>query len=483
MSWGNLNPGFFFYPGFFVYQVFVLGSIVGALGGEYHHLLLSARVLTATYGVATVGFVYLLGARLGGRLTGTLSAGMVAFTGALTLQAHYAVTDTPATALATATLWLSVRAWQHRSYGQITAAAVLAGLAVSTKYSMAPVVAAPWVAFMAVAFRRRESMVRQAAGSVALAGIAIAAFLVTSPFTVLDQEGFWRDIRAESRLQAEGRGGEHVAALQDPGVTDRGLVGNARVMYEDLGAAALVLAVGTLLAALVRGARAWRAVPPEADGDAHRRASVDWIGALMVAVWVLGYFALMAPSAKFGQRYAIPIYPAMMLLAAVPLALALTPRNGDRSAWRRLGAAALLLAVALPAAVDAVRSTSLLARRDTRLVARDWVIANVPPGTRLAREFYAPPFHQADGFRLMQPFALTDHSFETYCDDDVSYLILSSLNADRYASDAVRFADERAWYRLLEERTRLVHRVDGMGDLPGHHPTIEVRLLHCGRGR
>jgi hypothetical protein len=112
-------------------------------------------------------------------------------------------------------------------------------------------------------------------------------------------------------------------------------------------------------------------------------------------------------------------------------------------------------------------------------VARDWIIANLEPGSRLAREFYAPPFNESDGFRLMQPFALTDHSLETYCRDGVDYLILSSLNADRYASDATRFADELAWYGRLEGETRLVRRVDGLGNLERHHPTIEVRRLFC----
>ena len=63
---------------------------------------------------------------------------------------------------------------------------------------------------------------------------------------------------------------------------------------------------------------------------------------------------------------------------------------------------------------------------------------------------------------------------------DFDYLVLSSLNADRYlSSDADRFAEERAWYGRLESRTRPVHRVDGRGALALHHPTIEIRRLFC----
>ena len=86
----------------------------------------------------------------------------------------------------------------------------------------------------------------------------------------------------------------------------------------------------------------------------------------------------------------------------------------------------------------------------------------------------------ADNFRLSQPFSLTEHPLETYCKEDVDFLILSSLNAARYfESDADRFAEERAWYDRLDTRTRVVHRIDGKGALELHHPAIEIRRLFC----
>jgi len=43
-----------------------------------------------------------------------------------------------------------------------------------------------------------------------------------------------------------------------------------------------------------------------------------------------------------------------------------------------------------------------------------------------------------------------------------------------------RFADERVWYERLDRRSRVVQRIDGIGDLDLHHPTIEVRRMFCG---
>ncbi len=58
---------------------------------------------------------------------------------------------------------------------------------------------------------------------------------------------------------------------------------------------------------------------------------------------------------------------------------------------------------------------------------------------------------------MSQPFSLTDHPLETYCNEGVEYLILSSLNADRY------FADERAWYERLHRRSRVSPSVVPLG--------------------
>lgn len=477
MSWSNLNPGFFMYPGFFIYQVFGLSRLVFALGGESHDLIYVARLLTAAYGLATVGFVYLLGVRLGGRRLGTIAAGLTAFVGALTLHAHYAVTDTPATALATATVWLSVRAWQRRSYGEIAAAAVLAGLAVSTKYSVAPVCFVPWLGFMALAARDRAPLTKRLSGTVVLTALSIAAFVLTSPFTLLDYEGFLDDLAVESHLQARARAGYHVDPLEDPSWLDRGVVVNAAAAYSNLGPAALLLALGATLYLLGALPGAVRALSDVDDTPAPR----DLVGGLMVVAWVLLYFAFMAPSALGGQRYMLPIYPAMMLLAAIAVdALVGALRRSERPRWVYIGSSVLLVIAAGPSLIQAMSSTRLLAQTDTRLVARDWIVANVEQRSHLAREFYAPPIHTADGFRVSRPFSLTEHPLETYCREDVDFLVLSSLNADRYLdSTADRFAEERAWYDRLEASTRVVHKIDGKGALELHQPTIEIRRIFC----
>lgn len=510
MRWSDLNPRFFIYPGFFIYQVFAVHRLVTALGGDYEHVLLAARLLSALYGLAGVGIAYLLGARLGGPRVGLIGAGLLALMGAATLHAHYAVTDTPAGTLATAAVWLSVRAWQRRSYGGLLAAAAVSGLAVSTKYSVAPACMVPWLGMLGLAAGDRLPLARRAALTFGLAAAAVGAFLITSPYTLLDAGAFARDLGVERRLQAEGRPGEHVAPIQDPSLADRGLFINARAVVHDMGPAALGLAIGCLLLVGWRLPGAIRAARQVHDGGfreplgpepdaadpvqetaggadgADARSAWDGFGWALLIAWVLLYYAFMAPSAIGGQRYMLPLYPALMVMAAggFELAIRRLPGRLGRVAFATV-AATMLLAAVVPPAEQAFTSTAALARRDTRLAARDWIVANLPAGSHLAREYYAPFFHSSDGFRLSQPFSLTEHSLATYCAEGVEYLLLSSLNRERYFEDEgedERFASERAWYDELERRSRAIERFAGQEILDLHHPTIEVRRLFCGAG-
>ncbi len=520
LSFTDLRPGFYNYPGFFVYQLMVMVKLVAAWGGDNAQLILAARVFTALYGWATIWIVYLLGVRLAGRSTGVIAAALFAVTGVATLHSHYAVTDTPMTALAIATVWLTVRAGQRLSYREMAFAAVVAGLAVSTKYSAAPVALIPGFGFLALAARGRLSMRRRAAGFVAMGAIAVAAFLITSPYTLLDFDAFRTDMNVEQSLQETGRSGNHVAPLVDASWSERAVVTNFVVILGDLGIPAVLLALFCLVAVL-RGPRgALRAVSggvgsrgsPESEpvagelgseevalADGTQGASQplwDGLGGALAAAWILLYQVLMATSARGGQRYALPVYPVLMVFVAGGILLFVRSATGGSTAdpaqdpaltttparsARAMLALLVVLAGAQPA-WDAVTTTRLLRIPDTRLVAHDWSLENLPPSSVVAREYYAPLFHTSDGFRIIQPFTLTERSLKAYCVAGTEYLILSSLNAKRYFEDETeRFADERAWYEELERGTRVAATFSGP-EMELHHPTIEVRRLYCGDG-
>ncbi len=112
-------------------------------------------------------------------------------------------------------------------------------------------------------------------------------------------------------------------------------------------------------------------------------------------------------------------------------------------------------------------------------MAREWLLQNVPRGTGIAREFYAPPLHSGDGFHLAEFFSLSDQSFELYCGRGIEYMLISSHNYNRYFEDSTeRFVDERNWYNDLARRSRLVKSFEGT-EFQMRQPTIEIRRLFC----
>lgn len=216
---------------------------------------------------------------------------------------------------------------------------------------------------------------------------------------------------------------------------------------------------------------------------------------MLPLLWPLGLYALMAPSGLVVPRYLLPIYPVLAAFAALGLDCLLqacrrgmeavlvrgesgTPDDGGapRSV---LAAAGLVLLLASPAR-DGVTVAAMLAETDTRLLARQWILEHLPRGARVAREFYAPPLLEEDGFEVLEEdFSLSDTPLRWYCDYDWPYLLISSRNyAPYFEDDDPRFAPQRRWYRQLRRRARLLKRFPGR-EAGEHHPTVEVYLLYC----
>src|SRR5207248_782813 len=110
---------------------------------------------------------------------------------------------------------------------------------------------------------------------------------------------------------------------------------------------------------------------------------------LALAAAPLAYLGFMAGKALFFARFALPLVPFVCLFAAYGLVWACTRSRAFRS---RAALAAVACGAALvPPAVLSVKFDLLAGRADTRVMAREWIFANVPPGTRLAAQSFSLP--------------------------------------------------------------------------------------------
>ena len=106
-----------------------------------------------------------------------------------------------------------------------------------------------------------------------------------------------------------------------------------------------------------------------------RRREALVLGSLVVLYWLY-----MGSQSRFYARWMLPLYPTLAILAAYAL---------TQIKQRVIFGVVVALAL-IPSTLTTVRNAIVLGREDTRSQTRDWLVANVPQGTKVAFEPIAP---------------------------------------------------------------------------------------------
>jgi 4-amino-4-deoxy-L-arabinose transferase-like glycosyltransferase len=373
---------------------------------------LAARLTMVVIALGGVAAAWWLGQRAYGPTAGFVAAAMTAVETTHVAYSRMAVTDVPLTLGVTVALALMIS-------GRIELAGLVVGLAASAKYPgillLAPLVVAAWGAW------------RRMVVAVAL---ALVAFAATSPYVLLHLGQAAGDAwRVQQAARAGWLGFEHDHAAP---------IAFAARLWDGLGPALLIAAAGLVLALL------------------HRR----WAD-LVLAVFVLVYFAdLLTLHAHF-DRYVLPLVPALGALAGRLRALA--------------PVTILMLVVPL---TWSVRDARDLTRTDARIRAHAWVERNLPRGATLAADPSTPDFA---GFRVV-PLALPRPGEPTDPNRDlgrlrelgVRYVVVTGAVEDRVLAAAGDYPSETRFLHDLRREAR-VYAVRPGGELVG--PWVEIYRL------
>ena len=367
----TLNPKFFDYPALYLYIVFGLFVAYYAIGrvagwftsaahfaggthGRWPMFYFIARGATAIFGTLTVLWVYRVGKALFDSSVGLIAAFLLSLTFLHVRDSHYGTTDIAMTLFAMCAMLSIVRLHQDRRAKHAWWAAVFAGLAMGTKYNAALLAFPMGVVELLHAWPRRgewRSAVRETYLPL-MAIVMLVTFLATSPYLLLDYQKALQDFRA---LQAS----------MSVGMTPPELLGPGWIYHFRF---SLVHGMGlSLLAASLLGIGivAWRY--PKI--------------ALILGSFPLAYYVVAGASANVFVRYMIPMLPFLCLFAAVFVEA--TSRVAAEATGLRHGLIASVFAAALiaPSAWNVVQFDAILAREDSRVVAANWVMANVPFGS------------------------------------------------------------------------------------------------------
>jgi hypothetical protein len=478
---GDLNPRFFNWPSLYMYVMagvygLVFGASPGGVAGAFARdaapFYLLGRFLTAVFGTATLAALYVTGRIAYGRLVALLAGGLLAVDLLHVRDSHWVTTDVPLTFLVTVATCLALRYWRDGHRVDARAAGLVAGLATSMKY---PGGLAFLGLLVAHATRTPErSIWRRVVGrdTITAAGLAVAGFVLGTPFALLTPVAFARGVLDEVREVNTVQFGNEADA---PGY----LFHLAYSLPEAMGWPLYLLALaGLVWAVAARGARE----------------------AVLLAFAVPYLLVIVTWSSRF-ERYALPLLPFVTLLAAVALVrggrwVAVRARLG--SPWPGIALAGAMVLLVAPQVGRVVAYHRLLARPDTRMLGAGWIEREVPPGARIALEPYSLSLPVArrqvweapetlaglqrpapgvlpgtsagpeDGYWLVR---LDTYDLDHLLGDGVEYVVLSGFVYQRNRQACGRHPIPCRFYALLEARSDLVFSAS---------PGVEDTILRMG---
>lgn len=524
---GDLNPHFFRYGSLMLYQLFTLnGALELVSGGAFlssANFYLTARILSAVYGTATIAVVWWLGRLVGQTFVGWVAALLMAVAPEAVRQAHYATVDTALVFWMTLALAFGVWAFEKPSRSFVPAA-VAAGLAIGTKYTGAFIVV-PLLLLMLLRPRSPSPVSRGVALMLGASGIVLGVILLFVNPAML--EALARRWTTDGDLNVEYQNlifAMWILAVSGAIVllvvgiagyfVPRVRVGLGKMIYRDtivflvtviavfmisspfvaldfptaardifyevrhiqLGAAAHVAVSDPLYAELVP-----RVFFPEPffywnwfltqNGWLVVGASVLGAGALArrrpgislaMGIYVALLLFTLLRAANKGERYALPLLPILYLWAAVGI---FTVAEWFPKQWRtlsRLVLTAAVLVVPLLFTVELVHQNFILP--DTRVVAWRWLTENVPAASVVVREDRTPDLeHVNTAFRVFPTIGAFDaRTLQEWRTAKADYFVVGTLR-DYYVSNAARFPEIVAQYEMLQQQSHLVAQFIGDG--------------------
>ena len=466
----NGNPNYFDNPPAYSYLLAIVYELwFGGLTALSHafatnptEVWLIARTVTALLGVLAVWLLYLFANRLFERRVALLSAALMAVAFLPVFYSKLALNDVPTLVPVELGLYAAagiLRSGRRRCYAL---AGIALGVAAATKYT-GGIVILPLAA--AVILRLRDGAARPTVlRSVALlGGLAILAFVVCDPYSLLAFASFKSGIAHQ--------GAESAAASGKLGLTH-----GSGVLYY-LWTATWGVGWIPAIAAVFGLVALW---------FSERRLLLLFIPAL------LAYLLFMGIQGRYFGRWLMPVVPLICVLAGYAGIRAADLAARGSSRLRVVFALAAGLAICAQGFVYSVHAGLIGSRADTRNITRAWLVSHVAIGSGVVIEPVVPeewgldlghPLPTSNGYRwrgfpvlrtneLDGRFALATGSSVTienyerllspgligdYEANDFCYVITGSQQSGRAFVDPRAVPQAIAYYDALARDARLIY--------------------------
>jgi 4-amino-4-deoxy-L-arabinose transferase-like glycosyltransferase len=444
----TLDPSGFFAYGALYHELGALAAaLLAPLAPPGQAALIGLRIVALAGGAAALLLTFRLGAALFGPWAGLVALALVAASPELALWSVTAHPDTTQLALLVAGLLACLRVRARPGGGRVALAAALAGLAFATKYGgvlVLPMLGLATVLGLVEAGLRGRRLAVQLLRYALLAGaVFAAAFLVTNPYAVVEWRRFVTQVRAELSHARAG----HVLVGDAPALRWLLLVAGPLLA----GPVTAALAAGSIAAGVWRRARRVRR-----PGLTARAVAVALDDRALIGLWACGYLTYLVLFTGYqAPRYALPLLPAVCVLAAGAVAALPVPAR-PRIAVALIAVASTAL-VAAPALADIYRERLDRGRRleaDPRVQAGRWLDARLPSEAAVIVDAYTyvpPRLRQArTTFGLTADLVATTRPVVIVTNDAIRGRFADRGLAGRYVDGPGAFALRADAYDALE---------------------------------
>lgn len=378
----SLNPHFFAYGSFPLYLLKATGTFLTR--GDYDGLLYVGRMLSVFFDLVTVILVYKISSLIISKVnpsssnsSGPLVSALAAFLytiSILPIQAsHFYAVDIMLTTLSTLTLYRLLKLLEKPTIKNASLTGIALGLALATKITMI-LLLTPIVVTLLFLYWKTRSIKKILITALIIFTSSFLIFTLAMPYALISFTEFKSQLLEQLKMNS------------NPYIFPFTLqyVGTAPYLYYlknillwGLGIPYAVMAfVGVIVATFFYIIKIFKA------GDA-RRGSPNQHSLLILLIFFWVYFLVVGKSAVKFMRYLLPLYPFFAIFTAYIISQ-LFKYVQSKSKFLLLNSYFLiLLFLVWPSSF-----LSIYTKPNTRLAATEWIIRNIPPGSRLGIEHW-----------------------------------------------------------------------------------------------
>jgi 4-amino-4-deoxy-L-arabinose transferase-like glycosyltransferase len=369
---GDLNPHLFKYPTFYMYILFCFYAcyfLFGIINGRYSSIsdllvefgfhptnfYLIDRCFSAFLGTATVFITYKIAKQLFNKKTGIISALFLSLAYLHVRDSHFGVTDVPMTFLIMCSLLFIIKSYEDKTLKSFVIAGIFAGLATSTKYAgILLIVPISIVNFFNI-LDRKDKKIRLFLDKQLLLFMTalVFTFFLGTPFALFDFTKFISDFLLEMKHLNLGwgiilrRGWWHHLSFS---------------LRFGLGWTLFFASLAGILILIKKDLRK----------------------TIILCSFPLVYYALSGKGYTVFLRYIIPVIPFLCITGAVFTVDVSNKIAGYfRSNLKNVITYLIMILIIMPSIYNIINFNRLLAKKDNRLIAKEWIDENIQGGSSI----------------------------------------------------------------------------------------------------